>query len=64
MQSFVSSHTLIFLIGDMRELGTETESLHRQLAQEIVDIFSHQMDDVYFYLVGPYMTEYVLPILK
>jgi hypothetical protein len=29
-----------------------------------VDIFSHQMDDVYFYLVGPYMTEYVLPILK
>ncbi len=48
----------------MRELGAETESLHTKLAEEIVEIFPHKSSDVYFFLVGPYMKEYVFPVLK
>ncbi|MFZ2256186.1 MAG: Mur ligase family protein [Patescibacteria group bacterium] len=64
MRSFLSSHTLIFLIGDMRELGIETESLHQKLAEEIISMIPHNTGDVYFFLVGPYMRQYVLPILR
>jgi UDP-N-acetylmuramyl pentapeptide synthase len=63
MRSFVSSHALVFLLGDMRELGTETESIHKRLAEEIVELL-HNDADIVFFLVGPHMREYVAPILQ
>jgi UDP-N-acetylmuramyl pentapeptide synthase len=50
MRSFVSSHRIVFFLGDMRELGTMTESLHEQLAENILDMIPHDAD-VYFFLV-------------
>lgn len=63
MRSLLSSHDLVFLIGDMRELWAQTESLHRKLAEEIVSMFPHNTDAIRFFLVGPYMQEYVFPVL-
>lgn len=63
MRSFVHSHRIIFLIGDMRELGEVSESIHEQLAHEICDIIPHE-SRVSFYLVGPMMRDYVAPILS
>lgn len=64
MRSFSSSHRLIFILGDMRELGAETEVLHKRLAEEITDILPHNDPDIVFFLVGPYMRKYILPILE
>lgn len=64
MRSFSSSHRLIFILGDMRELGAETEELHKRLAEEITDILPHHDPDIVFFLVGPYMRQYILPILE
>ena len=47
MRSFVSSHRL----GDMRELGVETENIHKRLAEEIVELLPHKSQDIYFFLV-------------
>ena len=33
---FVSTHRIICLIGDMRELGEHTENIHTELARYIV----------------------------
>lgn len=48
---------IIFLFGDMNELGTTAEFEHTQIAKEISDI------DV-IYCVGPQTKEYALPLLK
>lgn len=63
VQPFVSKHRIVCLLGDMRELGTESATLHRELA----DYIESQLDsehDIHFFLVGPLMCEYVAPILK
>lgn len=63
MRSFLHSHRVIFLIGDMRELGKEEESLHKQLANEILDLFPDD-SDIAFVFVGPLMLKYVVPIVS
>ena len=63
MRSFLHSHRIIFLIGDMRELGEVSRDIHEQLAHEICDIIPHE-SRVSFYLVGPMMRDYVAPILS
>ena len=63
MRSFFHSHRVIFLLGDMRELGEVSRELHEQLAREICDIIPHE-SRVSFYLVGPMMRGYVAPILS
>lgn len=62
MRSFLHSHRIIFLLGDMRELGLEEEKLHMQLAHEIAELFPDD-SDVDFVLVGPLMKKYVFPVL-
>lgn len=47
----------------MRELGSETQSMHEQLADEIVTFFP-KGSDVSFFVVGPHMREYVAPRIK
>ena len=51
MHSFLHSHRLFFLIGDMRELGEQTESMHKKLAEEILDMFGHSESNIEFFLV-------------
>lgn len=46
------------LLGDIRELGTETASVHRQVAKAAGELF-----DLIF-LVGPAMEKYALPVLE
>ena len=50
MRSFVSSHRIIFLLGDMRELGLVSRAIHEQLSHEICDLIPHE-SRVVFYLV-------------
>lgn len=64
MQPLISTYNIIFLIGDMRELGWETEMMHQKLADEIVWVFPHRSPHIRFYLVGPYMKQYVLPRIE
>lgn len=64
LESFLPTNHLICIIGDMRELGNETESLHIKLAEEIVENFSGLNEYIHFYLVGPYMHKYVFQILS
>ena len=47
----------------MRELGDDTEKFHILLAQDILDQFPHG-SNISFYLVGPNMQKYVLPMLE
>jgi UDP-N-acetylmuramoyl-tripeptide--D-alanyl-D-alanine ligase len=63
MRSFLHSHRVFFVLGDMRELWGETERLHVQLAKEILDIFPIE-SNISFFLVGPNMQRYVQPILS
>ena len=63
LRSFLHSHRLVFLIGDMRELWSETQSMHEQLADEILTFFP-KGSDVSFFLVGPSMKEYVAPRIQ
>ena len=62
MRSFLHSHRIIFLLGDMRELGSEEEKLHIQLANEIAELFPDDAD-IEFVLVGPLMKKYIVPLL-
>lgn len=64
MRSFLSSHNLIFIIWDMRELWSETVSMHQKLADDISNMFPHKTDNISFYLVWPHMKEWVYPILS
>ncbi len=63
MRSFVHSHRILFLLGDMRELGQVSRDIHEQLAHEISDLIPHE-SCVSFYLVGPMMRDYIAPILE
>jgi UDP-N-acetylmuramyl pentapeptide synthase len=54
MRSFVHSHRIVFLLGDMRELGESASDIHQRLAHDILDILPHDAD-VSFSLVGPLM---------
>jgi len=49
---------VVFLFGDMRELGDEAYLEHRAVAEKIVGIVDN------LYLVGPLTREYVLPNIK
>ncbi|MBI2443239.1 MAG: hypothetical protein HYV40_05025 [Candidatus Levybacteria bacterium] len=49
---------VVFLFGDMRELGDEAKIEHEEVAQKLIGIVD------YLYLVGPLTREYVLPILN
>lgn len=62
MRSFIHSHRIIFLLGDMRELGTLSRDVHERLAHEICDLIPHE-SRVVFYLVGPMMRDYTAAIL-
>ena len=63
MRSFLHSHTVIFFLWDMRELGDMSHELHEKLARDILDIIPHDAW-VYFYLVWPLMRDIVAPILR
>lgn len=63
MRSFLHSHRVIFFLGDMRELWSEEEKLHTELASEIIDTFPDD-SDIEFVLVGPLMKRYLFPLLE
>ena len=48
----------IGIVGDMRELGTMSKSLHEEVARKILETL-----DVVI-LIGPLSQQYILPILK
>lgn len=64
IRTFSISHKIYFIIGDMRELGNETELIHKKLAHDIVDMYWHQDADIEIILVWPYMRQYIFPILE
>ncbi len=49
---------VVFLMGDMRELGLEAEKEHEEVARALVDV----VDELY--CVGPLTQEYVIPAVK
>ena len=49
---------VVFLMGDMRELGQEAQKEHEEVARRLVEV----VDELY--CVGPLTQEYVLPIVK
>ncbi len=53
-----TSRPLIFLFGDMRELGDEAAIEHREVAEKIIGIVDR------LYLVGPLTREFVLPTIQ
>jgi UDP-N-acetylmuramyl pentapeptide synthase len=62
MRSFLHSHRIVFLLGDMRELGEHAQAIHEQLSHDILDILPHDAD-VSFALIWPMMRDWVSPIL-
>ncbi len=53
-----TNREIVFLMGDMRELGEESRIEHREVAEKLVGIVD------YLYLVGPMTREYVLPTIQ
>lgn len=53
-----SNRPVVFLFGDMRELGSESKIEHEAVAQKLLGIVD------YLYLVGPQTREYVLPVVQ
>lgn len=49
---------VVFLFGDMRELGQEAQAEHKEVAEKLIDIVD------YLYLVGPLTREHVLPVVQ
>ncbi len=49
---------VVFLMGDMRELGNEAKSEHEEVANALVSV----VDELY--CVGPLTNEYVVPLVK
>jgi len=49
---------LVFLFGDMRELGNESKIEHEDIAQKIIGVVDH------LYLVGPQTREFILPVVQ
>lgn len=60
---FCATHRILFLLGDMRELGEHTEAMHNSLASYILDHVD-QKHDVEFFLVGPFSEQYLFPLLQ
>ena len=60
---FLSTHRIICLLWDMRELGDHTEKMHGDLARYIIEILSTKWD-LSLLLVWPLMEQYVAPIVK
>lgn len=60
---FLASHEIVFFIGDMRELGESTESIHKEFAHYFC-MKIHPGDRVHIVLVGPLMHQYVFPLLQ
>ncbi len=48
----------VFIMGDMRELGSETQYEHETVAEKIIGTVD------YLYLVGPQTRRYVLPVIQ
>ena len=49
---------ILFLMGDMRELGNESKQEHEEVAQAIIKV----VDELY--CVGPQTQEFVVPVVK
>jgi|SRR3989344_4364279 len=49
---------IVFLFGDMRELGHEGKIEHEEVAEKIIGVID------YLYCVGPLTREYVLPVVQ
>jgi UDP-N-acetylmuramoyl-tripeptide--D-alanyl-D-alanine ligase len=49
---------VVFVFGDMRELGSTARTEHEEVAEKTVGIID------YLYLVGPLTREYVLPVIQ
>lgn len=49
---------VVFLMGDMRELGNEAKTEHEEVARALVSV----VDELY--CVGPLTTEFVVPLVK
>ena len=60
---FCCSHRILFLLGDMRELGEHEADIHRSLADYICEHVDTN-HDIQFYLVWPLMRQYVLDQLS
>lgn len=63
MRSFLPEHRIVLFLGDMRELGSESERMHRDLAEEIITLFPHDAH-IFCFLVWPLMQEYVAPTVS
>lgn len=53
-----TDHPVVFLMGDMRELGKESQIEHEEVAKKIIGIVD------YLYLVGPLTRKFVLPVIQ
>lgn len=49
---------LVFLMGDMRELGQESELEHKEVADEIIKVVD------FLYCVGPLTKKYIMPTVE
>lgn len=49
---------VVFLLGDMRELGEESKIEHEEIAAKLMGIVD------YLYLVGPMTREFILPVVQ
>ncbi len=64
LMPFTSTHRIICLLWDMRELGDHTEELHARLAKYIVELLSGNKSTISLYLVWPLMEQYIYPLVK
>ena len=53
-----TNRIVIFVMGDMRELGQQSESEHNEVAEELIKIVD------YLYCVGQNTNEYVVPFVR
>jgi len=53
-----TNRNVVFLLGDMRELGQEARIEHEAVAQKLLGIVD------YLYLVGPLTRQYILPVVQ
>lgn len=53
-----SKRPIVFLFGDMRELGDESKTEHEKVTEKLIGIVD------YLYLVGPQTREHVLPVIQ
>lgn len=58
---FVSTHRIICLVGDMRELGEHAEEIHIRLGNYIVEKLG-KWENISLFLVWPLMQKYIFPI--